>query len=182
MNFMKNILSLMIILLCAMIAAAQSSSLSGQVTDANGSVIANAEVTAIAKDKAVFRSRVDRYGVYNIKLPGGAYRIEFVLVGCKNFVVPEYVIEKNTNAVLDAEIPAGTCEAADTTDTTDATATADTAASAAGTAGIAGQPVSPISQLSELPQNPDAAGSKYVDHPYVKPAKAKSKRIRARAN
>lgn len=92
------------------VTQAQTSSLSGQVTDMNGLVMPGIEVLAISKSKKEFSSRADSYGVYSFSMPGGSYRLEFKVRGCKNFVIPEYVLDADTNARLDAEIPATDCQ------------------------------------------------------------------------
>lgn len=107
---MKALLIIILLAVFAFTANAQISSLSGQVTDQNGAIVTGAEVAAIAKNKAEFRAHTDSYGVYDIKLPAGSYRIEFTLTGCKNFVIPEYVIDADTNARLDAEVPGAICK------------------------------------------------------------------------
>jgi hypothetical protein len=116
---MKALLIIILLAVFAFTANAQISSLSGQVTDQNGAIVTGAEVAAIAKNKTEFRAHTDSYGVYDIKLPAGAYRIEFTLTGCKNFVIPEYVIDADTNARLDAEVPGANCKSANTGTTSD---------------------------------------------------------------
>lgn len=110
---MKLIFIAVLLFALSIMVHGQTSSLSGQVTDMNGVVMPGTEVLAItngAKDKREFLSRADSYGVYSFKMPGGSYRLEFKVKGCKNFVIPEYVLGADTNARLDAEIPVANCE------------------------------------------------------------------------
>lgn len=104
-----------IVLGCLLVLAAsgQTAALSGVLTDLAGAAIPGAGVKATAKDGREFKDRTNSIGVYALRLPAGTYRIEFKMTGCDGFIVPEYVIGPNADAVLDAEIPVETCKVSD---------------------------------------------------------------------
>jgi hypothetical protein len=104
---------LALVLFCLLFATplfAQSEygNITGVVTDPNGSVLANAEITVTATaTNAVKTTTSGEGGQYNIPLAPGAYRIQVSLRGFKKFLAENVVVAAATTVRLDLRLALG---------------------------------------------------------------------------
>jgi hypothetical protein len=79
--------------------------LRGTVTDASGTVVANAIVTATSVDVGQTRSvTTGTDGTYKVDLPPGNYRLKFEAIGFKTIEIPSATVTGTQTAVLDEKL------------------------------------------------------------------------------
>jgi Carboxypeptidase regulatory-like domain len=84
---------------------AATGTLRGTVTDASGTVVANAIVTATNIDIGQTRSATTgTYGTYKFDLPPGNYRLKFEATGFKTIEIPSATVTGTQTAVLDEKL------------------------------------------------------------------------------
>ena len=84
---------------------AATGTLRGTVTDASGTVVANAIVTATSVDVGQTRSvTTGTDGTYKFDLPPGNYRLKFEAIGFKTIEIPSAAVTGTQTAVLDEKL------------------------------------------------------------------------------
>jgi hypothetical protein len=84
---------------------AATGTLRGTVTDASGTVVANAIVTATSVDVGQTRSvTTGTDGTYKVDLPPGNYRLKFEAIGFKTIEIPSATVTGTQTAVLDEKL------------------------------------------------------------------------------
>ena len=87
---------------------AATGALRGTVTDASGSAVANATVTATSADNGQTRSATTGPdGAYKFDLPPGNYRVKFEAPGFKTLEIPSATVSGTETAVLDEKLEVG---------------------------------------------------------------------------
>jgi hypothetical protein len=90
------------------LAQTVTGSVTGTVLDPSGAAVAGASVAAINTGTGV-RTSSNAAGVYSIRfLPIGIYTLEFVAKGFAKLDIPQFALEINQNAKLDAHVTLGT--------------------------------------------------------------------------
>jgi hypothetical protein len=87
-----------------------TASIYGSVTDRTGSVVPNADVTAMNTDTNLIRTtKTDNHGQYSLKaLPVGTYQVEAIAQGFKKAIQSGIVLDLNRNARVDIPVEIGT--------------------------------------------------------------------------
>jgi hypothetical protein len=84
---------------------AATGTLRGTVTDASGTVVANAIVTATSVDVGQTRSvTTGTDGTYKVDLPPSNYRLKFEAIGFKTIEIPSATVTGTQTAVLDEKL------------------------------------------------------------------------------
>lgn len=87
---------------------AATGTLRGTVTDASGTVVPNAIVTATSVDIGQARSATTRPdGTYKFQLPPSNYRLKFEAAGFKTIEVPSTTVSGTEVSVLDEKLEVG---------------------------------------------------------------------------
>ena len=92
-----------------MAQTAGTGALTGRVTDASGTVVANATVTATSVDTGQARSATTGTdGTYKFDLlPPGHYQVKFEAAGFKTVEIPSATVNGNETVVLDGKLEVG---------------------------------------------------------------------------